>query len=88
MSFDRIIISILLLICILYDEIFISSYSIRIKGGERSCYFIKTIVGVPITGSYEVILPDPDFISVEVRWYYIDKDIFFIYPCDIDKKIE
>lgn len=66
MSFHRIIFSILILISIVFNIIYIHAYSIRIKGGERSCYFVKTIVGVPITGSYEVILPDPDFISVEV----------------------
>lgn len=66
MSFHRIIFIILILISIVFNIIYIHAYSIRIKGGERSCYFVKTIVGVPITGSYEVILPDPDFISVEV----------------------
>ena len=67
MSFHRKFLSILLiLISLVFHVIYIHSYSIRIKGGEKSCYFVKTIVGVPITGSYEVILPDPDFISVEV----------------------
>lgn len=50
------------LICIkLY--LLIESYSVRIEPGLNSCFLIKTIVGVPITGSYEVILPDPDYIS-------------------------
>ena len=66
MSFHRKFSSILILISLVFNVIYIHSYSIRIKGGEKSCYFVKTIVGVPITGSYEVILPDPDFISVEV----------------------
>ena len=65
MSYLSIIFNVLL-IAILFNDIYIDSYSIRIKGGEKSCYFVKTIVGIPITGSYEVILPDPDFISVEV----------------------
>jgi hypothetical protein len=45
----------------------INSYSIEVKSGTTDCFVVKTTAGVPITGSYEVIHPDPQFLGVTVR---------------------
>ncbi len=45
----------------------IQSYSIEIKSGVSDCFIVKTVTGVPITGSYEVIHPDPEYIGVTVK---------------------
>lgn len=44
----------------------IVSYSIEIVPGTKQCFVVKAGVGMPITGSYEVIHPDADMISVSV----------------------
>eukprot|EP01039_Chlorochromonas_danica_P005275 gene5275-5810_t len=45
---------------------FISSYSIDIAPGGKECFIVKAAVGIPITGSFEVIHPDANYISVTV----------------------
>lgn len=42
------------------------SYSIEIKPGSIECFYITATIGSPITGSYEVIHPDPKYISILV----------------------
>jgi hypothetical protein len=44
-----------------------SAYSVEVKPGHASCFIVKAVVGVPITGTYEVIMPDPDHIRVKVK---------------------
>jgi hypothetical protein len=43
-----------------------SPYSIDIVPGATDCFMVKAALGVPITGSFEVIHPDADYIFVEV----------------------
>jgi len=50
--------------CLLLD---IAAYSVEVKSGTSSCFIVKTVVGVPITGTYEVIVPDPKHITVRVN---------------------
>lgn len=45
----------------------VASYSIEIKSGTTDCFVVKTPTGVPITGSYEVIHPDGQYIGVTVK---------------------
>jgi hypothetical protein len=45
----------------------VNSYSVEVKSGTSSCFIVKTVVGVPITGTYEVIMPDAKYISVKVK---------------------
>jgi len=45
----------------------VHSYSVEVKSGQKSCFIVKTVVGVPITGTYEVIMPDAKYISVRVK---------------------
>lgn len=42
------------------------SYSIDILPGGKECFIVQTSVGVPITGSFEVIHPDAKYITVQV----------------------
>lgn len=42
-------------------------YSVEVKPGQASCFIVRAVVGVPITGTYEVIQPDPNFIKVKVK---------------------
>ncbi len=42
------------------------SYSIDILAGDKHCFVVKAAVGVPITGSFEVIHPDAKHIAVSV----------------------
>ncbi|KAJ1430257.1 emp24/gp25L/p24 family/GOLD-domain-containing protein [Ochromonadaceae sp. CCMP2298] len=51
-------------ICVLVARI--EAYSVEIKSGMSSCFIVKAVVGVPITGTYEVIVPDPKYITVKV----------------------
>lgn len=44
----------------------ISSYSIDISPGGKECFIVKAAVGVPVTGSFEVIHPDARNINVKV----------------------
>jgi hypothetical protein len=44
----------------------VDAYSVEIKSGQNSCFIVKAVVGVPITGTYEVIVPDPKYITVKV----------------------
>jgi hypothetical protein len=43
-----------------------SGYSIDVLAGDRHCFVVKAAAGVPITGSFEVIHPDANFITVSV----------------------
>lgn len=45
----------------------IYSFSVDIVPGSTDCFIVKASAGAPITGSYEVIHPDADYISVDVR---------------------
>lgn len=47
--------------------VMVHSYSTEIKAGQSSCFIVKTVVGVPITGTYEVIMPDAKYINVKVK---------------------
>lgn len=42
-------------------------YSVEVKAGQASCFIVRAVVGVPITGTYEVIMPDPNYIRVRVK---------------------
>eukprot|EP01031_Cornospumella_fuschlensis_P034368 gene34368-41600_t len=44
----------------------INAYSIDISPGEKECFIVKASVGVPVTGSFEVIHPDAKYINVKV----------------------
>ena len=54
----------LLLIAILAFTV--DAYSVKIPPGQSRCFVVKAAVGVPITGTYEVIMPDPNFVRVKV----------------------
>eukprot|EP01038_Epipyxis_sp_PR26KG_P009576 gene9576-12899_t len=41
-------------------------YSIELSAGATECFIVTATAGTPITGSYEVIHPDPELISVMV----------------------
>ena len=41
-------------------------YSVQVKSGAKSCFVVTTTIGVPITGSYEIIVPDPNYVYVSV----------------------
>lgn len=43
-----------------------SSYSIEIASPEERCFIVTAGTGVPITGSFEIIHPDPKYIGVTV----------------------
>lgn len=45
----------------------VNGYSVDVSPGGKSCFIVKTVVGVPITGTYEVIMPDPKYITVKVK---------------------
>ena len=42
-------------------------YSVQIEPEEIECFIVTASPGVPITGSFEVIQPDPKFITVTAR---------------------
>jgi hypothetical protein len=54
------------LINILSILILISGYSIDILPNGKECFIVKASVGVPVTGSFEVIHPDSKYITVTV----------------------
>jgi hypothetical protein len=41
-------------------------FSIEVKSGAQDCFLVSVNTGVPITGSYEVISPDPKYVYVTV----------------------
>jgi hypothetical protein len=43
------------------------SYSVHIEPATIECFIVTASPGVPITGSFEVISPDPKFITVTAR---------------------
>lgn len=45
----------------------VRSFSVDIVPGSTDCFMVKASAGAPITGSYEVIHPDADYIAVDVR---------------------
>lgn len=59
--------SVLIVFCLLLAASYVNSYSIDIKSGTTDCFIVKTTAGVPITGSYEVIHPDPLYLGVTVK---------------------
>jgi p24 family protein beta-1 len=58
-------ITILLFLCLVI--VAIHGYSVEVLSGSKSCFIVRTVVGVPITGTYEVIMPDAKNIRVTVR---------------------
>lgn len=46
--------------------VIVSSYSAEIKAGTQSCFIVLATEGVPVTGSYEIIMPDPTYVIVTV----------------------
>ena len=44
-----------------------NAYSVQVLAGQKSCFIVKAVVGVPITGTYEVIMPDAKHIRVKVK---------------------
>jgi hypothetical protein len=57
-------ISLLVLVCCIAS---VYGYSVEVRPGLASCFVVRAVVGVPITGTYEVIQPDPNFINVRVK---------------------
>lgn len=47
--------------------IHVTGFSVDVVPGSTDCFIVKAGLGVPITGSYEVIHPDAEYISVEVK---------------------
>ncbi len=43
------------------------AFSIEVQAGAMDCFIVTTATGIPITGSYEVIGPDPKYIHVTVN---------------------
>ena len=43
-----------------------AGYSIEIESGDSHCFIVNAAVGIPCTGSFEVITPDPEPIVVRV----------------------
>ena len=41
-------------------------YSIEIESGDQHCFIVNAAAGIPCTGSFEVITPDPEPIIVRV----------------------
>lgn len=64
MPLERIIFAALFFLQLLCS---IFSYSVQIKAGSSSCFIITANIGVPVTGSYEVIVPDSNYIYVTVK---------------------
>lgn len=44
----------------------LQAFSVDIVPGSTDCFIVKASVGAPITGSFEVIHPDAEYISVDV----------------------
>ena len=44
----------------------VNCFSIEVHAGAVDCFIVTTSTGIPITGSYEVISPDPKYIHVMV----------------------
>lgn len=53
----------LLISAILYKA---DSFSVELKPAEEDCFFVTASPGAPITGSFEIISPDPKYIGVRV----------------------
>lgn len=45
----------------------VHSYSVQVEPESIECFIVSASPGVPITGSFEVIQPDPQFITVTAR---------------------
>ena len=43
-----------------------AAYSIEIESGDSHCFLVNAAVGIPCSGSFEVITPDPEPIIVRV----------------------
>lgn len=43
-----------------------SSYSIEVASADKNCFIVTAASGVPITGSFEIIHPDPKYVGVTV----------------------
>ena len=44
----------------------VHGYSIEVEPGESECFIVNAAPGIPCTGSFEVISPDPEPVVVRV----------------------
>jgi hypothetical protein len=55
-----------LVIVLLFLVLRVRSYSIDILPGQKECFIVMASIGNPVTGSFEVIHPDAQYIQVTV----------------------